>query len=137
MAKSLFFGKTLWQVRGCGRALTVPHLGKAVFGDCGYECAVWTESHIDNRRRETVEGKLFLAGPLSDPEGLVMSGSGLIIYAAGSIAEARTLADGDPMHGEGQRSYTLQAWRLNEGAPVPGLRLSKRSFDCDLDTAGE
>ena len=39
------------------------------------------------------------------------------------------LADADPMHEQGQRGYVLQAWRLNEGAPLPGLRLSARSFD--------
>ena len=86
-------------------------------------------AHLAYQADLEARGKLFLAGPLSDPEGLVMSGSGLMIYMAGSIAEARTLAEGDPMHGEGQRSYTLQAWRLNEGAPIRGLRLSKRSFE--------
>ena len=77
---------------------------------------------------ETV-GKVFLAGPLSNPEGTHMGGAGLIVFAAGSMAEARALADADPMHSHAARSYTLQAWRLNEGAPLPGLRLSNRSFD--------
>lgn len=90
-------------------------------------------AHLAYQQALEARGHLFLAGPLSDPEGLAMSGAGLIIYAAANIAEARILADGDPMHRDGQRSYTLQAWRLNEGAPLAGLRLSKRSFDLHPD----
>jgi len=74
-------------------------------------------------------GRVFLAGPLSTPEGTHMSGSGMIIFRAADIAEARSLADEDPMHKVGTRTYTMQAWRLNEGAPLPGLRLSQRRFD--------
>lgn len=58
-----------------------------------------------------------------------MSGSGLIVYVAPSLDAARALAEADPMHQAGQCRFTLQAWRLNEGAPIPGLRLSSRSFD--------
>lgn len=75
------------------------------------------------------QGKVFLAGPLSNEEGTHMSGAGLIVLAADDLAEAHALAAGDPMHAEGIRSFTIQAWRLNEGTPFPGLRLSNRSFD--------
>ncbi len=74
-------------------------------------------------------GKVFLAGPLSNPEGTHMSGAGMIIFAAADMAEANALAADDPMHQAGIRDFTVQAWRLNEGAPMPGLRLSNRSFD--------
>jgi uncharacterized protein YciI len=74
-------------------------------------------------------GRVFLAGPLSNAEGTHMSGAGLIVFAARDMEDARSLADGDPMHIAGIRTYSLQAWRLNEGAPIPGLRLSRRSFD--------
>lgn len=86
-------------------------------------------AHLDYQKALEAQGKLFLAGPLSDPAGAVMSGAGLIVYRAADIAAARALAEADPMHAQGQRSFTLQAWRLNEGAPLPGLRLSSRSFD--------
>lgn len=86
-------------------------------------------AHLAYQKALEAEGKLFLAGPLSDPGGAAMSGSGLIVYRAADIAAARALADADPMHERGQRGYVLQAWRLNEGAPLPGLRLSARSFD--------
>jgi len=74
-------------------------------------------------------GQVFLAGPLSNAEGTHMSGAGMIVFRAGSIAEARAFAERDPMHKAGIRTFTLQAWRLNEGAPIPGVRLSRRSFD--------
>jgi len=74
-------------------------------------------------------GQVFLAGPLSNAEGTHMSGAGMIVFAAGSIAEATALAEADPMHRAGVRRFTLQAWRLNEGAPIAGMRLSNRSFD--------
>ncbi|TVR09664.1 MAG: hypothetical protein EA385_06490 [Salinarimonadaceae bacterium] len=75
------------------------------------------------------DGSLFLAGPLSDEEGSVMSGAGLVVLAARDMAHARSLAAADPMHEAGFRRFVIQAWRLNEGTPIPGLRLSRRSFD--------
>ncbi|WP_323037243.1 YciI family protein [Pararhodobacter sp.] len=74
-------------------------------------------------------GALFLAGPLSDPTGTSMPGAGLIIDRAETIEAARKLAQADPMHTSGRRSFTRQAWRLNEDAPRQRLRLSDPSFD--------
>ena len=59
--------------------------------------------------------KLVLAGPLSDESGENMLGEGMMIYRAKSEKEARALADADPMHAEGGRSYTLRRWLVNEG----------------------
>ncbi len=87
--------------------------------------------HLAYQKALEAQGKLFLAGPLSDEAGAAMSGAGLIIYRAANLAEARELAGADPMHRAGQRSFRLQAWRINEGAPVPGLRLSVRGFEME------
>ena len=59
--------------------------------------------------------KLVLAGPLSDESGKNMLGEGMMIYRAASENEARALADADPMHAEGGRSYTMRRWLVNEG----------------------
>ena len=59
--------------------------------------------------------KLVLAGPLSDESGENMLGEGMIIYRAESEDEARGLADADPMHAEGGRSYIMRRWLVNEG----------------------
>lgn len=86
-------------------------------------------AHLEYQKELEAAGKLFLAGPLSDEAGEVMSGAGMIIYSVDTIADAIAVAQADPMHSAGQRTFTMQAWRLNEGAPMPGLRLSSRSFE--------
>lgn len=60
-------------------------------------------------------GVLALAGPLSDTSGELMEGEGLIIYRAASLADACNLAEKDPMHLSGARSFTVRAWLVNEG----------------------
>ncbi|MEO1000725.1 MAG: YciI family protein [Pseudomonadota bacterium] len=59
-------------------------------------------------------GALMMAGPLSDPEGREVAGGCLVLRAA-DMAAARALADGDPMHAGGARSYELRRWLINEG----------------------
>lgn len=60
------------------------------------------------------EGRIFAAGPLAtlDDE---RKGRGLIILIAGDASSARRLADGDPLHRRGLRSYTLERWTVAEG----------------------
>ncbi len=72
--------------------------------------------HLDYQKEMEETGRLFLAGPLSDSAGEEMSGGGLIIYRATSMADARELADNDPMHNSGARTYTLRRWLINEGS---------------------
>ena len=84
--------------------------------------------HLDYQRQREAEGKLFLAGPLSDETGEQMRGAGLIIYRALTMDEARELADGDPMHAEGKRRYTLRKWLVNEGSPSFSMTLSNQKL---------
>ena len=58
--------------------------------------------------------KLAFAGPLSDESGDEMQGAGMMIYAVATLDEARALADADPMHAEGGRSYSMRRWLINE-----------------------
>lgn len=62
------------------------------------------------------EGKLFLAGPLSDPSGEEMKGSGMIVYNASSLEEAKQITENDPMHARGGRTFTIRRWLINEGS---------------------
>jgi putative acetyltransferase len=57
---------------------------------------------------------LFAAGPQmpSDPSE-PWSGTGMVIFRAPSLAAAQAIADADPMHRAGARSYRLQPWLLN------------------------
>ena len=72
-------------------------------------------------------GALVFAGPLSDETGEQMQGSGLIIYRAESMQAARAIADADPMHAAGIRTYTLRKWLVNEGSFQLDVKLSTQS----------
>ena len=72
-------------------------------------------------------GKLAFAGPMSDETGEHMEGVGLIIYRAASLEEARALADADPMHLSGARSYVMRRWLINEGSLTLQVGLSTGS----------
>lgn len=61
-------------------------------------------------------GLLAFAGPMSDETGEHMQGIGLIIYRADNLEMARQLAESDPMHKSGARSFVLRRWLINEGS---------------------
>ena len=71
-------------------------------------------------------GALAFAGPMSDETGDHMQGTGMIVYRADSLEAARTLADNDPMHKSGARSYMLRRWMINEGSLNLSLGLSTK-----------
>lgn len=74
-------------------------------------------------------GSLAFAGPMSDETGAHTQGMGLIIYRADSLEAARALADGDPMHQSGARSYTLRRWMINEGSLSLSVGLSTKGIE--------
>jgi len=83
--------------------------------------------HLAYQAEQEAKGLLFLAGPVSDESGAQMEGMGLIIYSAASLEEARALAESDPMHANGARSFVLRRWLVNEGALSISLCLSAQS----------
>ena len=84
------------------------------------EMAVHLPDHLAYQAERERAGELFLAGPLSDLAGENIEGVGLIIYRAQDLEAARALAEADPMHMRGARSFELRRWLVNEGS----LRLS-------------
>ncbi len=72
------------------------------------------DAHLEHQIRLEKEGIMFGAGPLSHEDGS-KTGTGMIIIRAQSAEEARMIADQDPFHSSGLRTYTLQQWSLNEG----------------------
>lgn len=84
-------------------------------------------SHLAYQAEQESAGTLFLAGPISDETGEEMIGAGLIIYKAASLEAARELAEADPMHAAGARTYTLRRWLINEGSLSFSLGLSHQS----------
>jgi len=82
--------------------------------------------HLAYQKDVEAQGKLFLAGPLSDASGELMEGTGMIVYRVGTIEEALKLADADPMHAKGVRSYKIRKWLINEGAISLSVTLSRQ-----------
>lgn len=73
-------------------------------------------AHLDYQRSQEMAGTLAFAGPLSDLTGELMQGTGMIVYRAESMEAARKIADADPMHISGARTYVMRKWLINEGS---------------------
>jgi uncharacterized protein YciI len=80
--------------------------------------------HLTYQAELERSGALAFAGPMSDETGDHMQGMGLIIYRADSLEAARDLAENDPMHKTGARSFTLRRWMINEGSMTVSVGLS-------------
>ena len=80
--------------------------------------------HLAYQRQLEQAGQLMFAGPLSDETGELMQGAGMMIYRAVSLEEARALAEADPMHATGTRSFVLRRWLINEGSVTLHVGLS-------------
>ncbi|NNK77795.1 MAG: hypothetical protein HKP40_03695 [Litoreibacter sp.] len=83
--------------------------------------------HLAYQSKLEAEGTLVFAGPMSDETGTQMQGMGLIIYRAASFEAAREIAQNDPMHLSGARSFTLRKWMINEGSLTINIGLSGQS----------
>jgi len=70
--------------------------------------------HIAYQLELERKGILFAAGPFTDAKGN-STGSGMIVIRAKSIAAARRIANNDPFHKQGYRSFRIQPWVINEG----------------------
>jgi uncharacterized protein len=82
------------------------------------------KAHLEYLGALEKDGKLFMGGPLFTEDPEKWSGDGLLIYSAKDITEAKSIADGDPLHKSGARSYTLRAWLVNDGSLTLTVKLS-------------
>ncbi|MFT5701623.1 MAG: hypothetical protein ACI8ZB_004518 [Desulforhopalus sp.] len=73
-------------------------------------------AHLDYQVMLENKGIMFGAGPLTEENTSDHPTSGLIIIRANSFDEAKAIADADPFHAGGVRSYKLRKWTLNEGS---------------------
>jgi uncharacterized protein YciI len=83
------------------------------------------QAHLDHQVALEARGVLFAAGPLFE-EGAPRfpPERGLIVVRASSYADARAIAESDPMHRAGLRRYRIRRWLVNEGAFEISVRLS-------------
>lgn len=72
-------------------------------------------AHLANQIELERRGIMFAAGPLY-PRGSDMPEAGMFVLRAASFEEAAAIANEDPLHKAGLRTYTLQKWRVNEGS---------------------
>jgi uncharacterized protein YciI len=88
------------------------------------------QAHLEHQIRLEKQGIMYGAGPATAP-GADQPAFGLIIIRAADEAEARRIADSDPMHSSGVRQYELYAWSLNEGRISVSLDFSDQTFRFD------
>ncbi len=55
----------------------------------------------------------------------------MVIVRAGSLAEARKIAEADPMHARGARTFRIRPWLLNEGSLT--VRLTYSDGRCEIE----
>ena len=85
------------------------------------------KAHLEHQIELEKAGIMYGAGPATRP-GETAAAFGLIIIRAKDEAEARRIADADPMHSSGVRAYELYAWSLNEGCINVKLNFSDQTF---------
>lgn len=88
------------------------------------------EQHLDNQIKLEKEGVMFAAGPLYE-EGGEFAVAGMFVIRAGSWEEARAIADADPLHQMGLRTYEMHRWRVNEGSYTVTVNYSDQSVRID------
>jgi hypothetical protein len=82
--------------------------------------------HLLSQIRLEREGVLFGAGPVSDENG--NPEYGMFILRCASREEANAIADADPLHKAGLRSYTLHQWSMNEGRVNISIDASDQTY---------
>ena len=87
------------------------------------------DKHLAYQNKIQDEGIMFGAGPFSDEAEQNWNGEGMIIIRANTMAAAKLIADNDPMHATGARSYTIRPWLLNEGKMTIDLTFSNKTME--------
>lgn len=73
------------------------------------------EEHLKFQVDLEQRGIMLGAGPFWADDEHTWNGEGMVIIRADSLAHAREIAETDPMHASGARSFTVRPWLLNEG----------------------
>lgn len=87
------------------------------------------EEHLAFQVALETEGVLFAAGPLWTDDENSWRGEGMVVVRAGSVAEATAIAERDPMHRSGARSFRVRPWMINEGQLRVRLDFSTQTFE--------
>jgi uncharacterized protein YciI len=85
------------------------------------------EEHLKFQVSLEERGIMFGAGPFWTDDEKEWLGEGMVIIRADNIDEARKIAESDPMHACGARSFEVRPWLLNEGTVTIKIRYSDGS----------
>jgi uncharacterized protein YciI len=94
------------------------------------EVAKHTKAHLLYQIKLEKDGIMYGAGPAVAP-GASEASFGLIVIRAKDEADARRIADADPMHKEGARKYELYQWTMNEGRLNITIDFSDQTYRLD------
>ncbi len=86
------------------------------------------EEHLKFQVQLERDGILYAAGPMWTDDEQSWEGEGLVIVKAASRAEAVAIAERDPMHKSGARSFRVRPWLINEGTVTITLNNSNQTF---------
>lgn len=86
------------------------------------------EAHLAFQVQLEKDGIMFAAGPMWTDDEAYWEGEGLVIVRAASRAEAIAIAERDPMHSSGARSFHVRPWLINEGTVSVRLDYSTQKF---------
>ena len=73
------------------------------------------EDHLKFQVELEQKGVMLGAGPFWADDEHTWHGEGMVIIRADSLAHAKEIAESDPMHSSGARSFVVRPWLLNEG----------------------
>ncbi len=86
------------------------------------------EEHLQFQVQLERDGILFAAGLMWADDEESWEGGGLVVVKAASRAGAIGIAERDPMHKAGARSFRVRPWLINEGSVTITLNNSSQTF---------
>jgi uncharacterized protein len=86
------------------------------------------EEHLKFQVQLEADGILYAAGPLWTDDERSWEGEGIVVVKAASRDEAIAIAERDPMHKAGARSFHVRPWLINEGSVTITLNNSSQTF---------
>ncbi len=86
------------------------------------------EDHLKFQVELEREGVMFAAGPMWTDDERSWEGDGLVVVRAESRKAAIAIAERDPMHTRGARSFHVRPWLINEGTITVRLDYSTQKL---------
>lgn len=87
------------------------------------------EDHLKFQMSLEKQGIMFAAGPLWTDDERFWEGEGMVIVRAASAEAATAIAEQDPMHKSGARTFRVRPWMVNEGSITVRVDFSSQTFE--------